>query len=116
MIGQGDTSCHGFSNVYHKAITSINNKKIKQDDALNYLSINKEELRSNLRNKNQYVSGHDNQINIGIKLLKLSVDDNENPFIKMYTGNGIEKQEVGKIYNDEYEPITFLRDNVFKVG
>ena len=115
MESQGNTTCHGFSNVYYKAISSIEKKKHKQDDALNYLVINKEELRSGLRNKNEYVSGRDNQVNIGIKLLKLSVDDSENPFIKVYTDDGNEKKEIGRIYNDEHEPITFLRDNVFKV-
>lgn len=112
-----DTSSHSFANIYHKAVQSINNKKNKQNDALDYLHTNKANLRESLVNKNtNYVnSDSDQYINLGIKLLKLKVAQNENPFIKFsYNDNG-ENREIGRAYNDEYHYITFMRDHVFVI-
>lgn len=112
-----DTSSHSFSKIYHKAVQSINNKKNKQNDALDYLHTNKANLRQSLASKNSnYVNGeyHD-KTNLGIKLLKLKVANNENPFIKFsYNDNG-EMKEVGRAYNDEHHHITFMRDHVFVI-
>lgn len=112
-----DTSTHSFANVYHKAVQSINNKKNKQIEALEYLHTNKGNLRESLLSKNSnYVnSSSGDRVNLGVKLLKLKVAKNENPFIKFsYEENG-EVSEVGRAYNDEYHYITFLRDHVFVV-
>jgi hypothetical protein len=110
-----DTSTHSFSNVYHKAVQSINNKKNKQNEALDMLHNNKASLRESLLNKNtNYVNSESGQyVNLGIKLLKLKVAQNENPFVKFSVNENGETREIGRAYNDEYHYITFMRDHVF---
>lgn len=111
-----DTSCHGFCDIYYKAIDSINQKKNKQENSLDYLVTNREMLRQNLLNKNNYSVQNTNNTLLGLKLLKLKVPNNENPFIKLgYAGKNNELQEIGRVYNDEHNPISFLRDHVFEI-
>lgn len=112
-----DTSTHSFANVYHKAVQSINNKKNKQNEALDYLHANKSNLRESLLTKNSNYVNSDSgeQVNLGIKLLKLKVAKNENPFIKFGLEENGEIKEVGRAYNDEHHYIKFMRDHVFVV-
>ena len=112
-----DTSSHSFANIYHKAVQSINNKKNKQNESLDYLHNNKSTLRDSLLKKNSnYVnSDSEDQVNFGVKLLKLKVAKNENPFIKFSTEENGDFKEVGRAYNDEYNYITFMRDHVFVI-
>ena len=112
-----DTSSHSFAKIYHKAVQSINNKKNKQNEALDYLHNNKANLRQSLANKNSnYVNDQfGDKINLGVKLLKLKVAKNENPFIKFSSSENGEMKEVGRAYNDEHHHITFIRDHVFVI-
>lgn len=112
-----DTSTNSFANVYHRAVQSINNKKNKQNEALDYLHNNKSTLRESLINKNSnYVNSDSGEkANLGIKLLKLKVGKNENPFLKFSHLENGEMKEIGTVYNDEYHYITFMRDHVFVI-
>lgn len=115
MQFKDDVSTKNFTQTYYRAVESINQKKKKQDDALYYLQNNKENLRQSLESKNEYINGESDRTNIGIKLLKLKVQSNENPYIKLgFIENG-QNKEVGKVFNDEHNPISFLRDHVFSV-
>lgn len=112
-----DTSSHSFAKIYHKAVQSINNKKNKQNEALDYLHNNRSTLRESLLNKNANYVNTDSgeQVNFGIKLLKLKVARNENPFVKFSHQENGETKEIGRAYNDEYNYITFMRDHVFVI-
>ena len=111
-----DTSCHGFCSIYYKAIDSINQKKIKQENLIDYFTANKSMLRRNLLNKNEYTIRNLNGVLLGMKLIKLKVPNSENPFIKIgYLNERNDFDEVGRIFNDEHDPISFLRDHVFEI-
>lgn len=113
-----DTSVEGFCQVYHQAIESINNKRYRQDDALDYLQREKSSLKQTFQAKMDEAlrtqQGGAPEF-VAMKLMRLNVLDNENPYVKLWYPDQEIGEEVGKVYNDEQNPNGFLRDKVFAV-
>ena len=100
------------------AIESINNKRYRQDEALDYLQKNKSSLKQNFQAKMNEAAKEIQTAEpdfMAIKLMRLKLYDSENPYVKLWYPDQEIGEEIGKVYNDEQNPIGFLRDKVFAI-
>lgn len=118
MESREDTSIKGFCEVYHMAIESINNKRYRQDDAIEYLQKEKSSLKNQfdakMRDAARATQSSDFEY-VAIKVMRLNLLDSENPYIKLWYPDEEIGEEIGKAYNDEQNIVGFLRDKIFAV-